>query len=191
MLLLSCGGSYDHNSPAGFIRYMEDPANGCCRTVETNAMIYKIQLATPQYMACRELINKTGSIDAELWKKRLAELDGTVFFIVKMARKNKENTTEGTSMTDQEHAAQMEAYYGQLAAADFSLIQNGSELQKLAYHFENNYGLSPENTIIIGFSVKNVQKDLSLTFNDRYTHTPAIKAEFSQSTISQLPNIQL
>lgn len=176
--------------PTDYIRYVENVENGYRKTIETRSLKYTIQLGTSEFMAIKEARGGNGELDLHALETRLKELHGYTFFILKMARKNQTGSTDGTYMATPSEAESMVMYYEQEASKDLHLKVNDHLESPAVYHFENNYGLSPENTIVAGFNVP-CDKDLELIFNDRYANEPLVKCVFSKESLSQLPNLKI
>jgi len=195
-ILLSCvflvtACSQEHTlSPRAYVSYLEDSENGYKKTVETITMKYTVQLVPAEMMAIKEATRNNGIVDLQTLQTRINELQGYTFFILKMARKDKSGSVDGTSMAGSAEAEQMVIYYEQDASKDLRLNINGKSENPEVYHFENNYGLSPENTIVAGFRTSG-NHNMALTFNDRYANEPLIKCSFSRESLSQLPNLKI
>jgi hypothetical protein len=173
-------------SPAAYVQYLEDTEHGYVRQIKTGAYEYSIQLATPEYIAAKE----AGGNDSIL-RARMAELKGYRFFLIKMGTTTAQRTAAGGGADAQRvsEADAMVAYYDQQAAGDISLKAGANTLQPATYHFEHNYGLAPHNTIVVAFETGDQAQDLELEFNDRFRNIPHIRAGFSQSELSGLPQL--
>jgi len=161
--------------PSAFMAKMEQQYS---RKVKAGKTEYTIQYANADFMACQELDGRPET-NTQQFRKRVSELSGNVFFIVKIK----------TPVSSD--ANRMVMYYEQEAEKDVQLLQGDSVLRPVLWHFENNYGLSPYNSIVIGFATGKKDESLQLVFNDNYTQTPMIKASYSKSELENLPNISI
>ena len=168
--------------PDGYVQFMEDESHEFRRKIESGSLSYTIQYATPEYVACKERSVSSPQLNTA----RLKELEGTIFFIIHIQGQNKEEA--GASGTGNKEEEIM--YYQFRAADDFSLLVDNKSLQPVTYHYENNYGLSPFNTIVVGF--ENVAgKPVKLTFHDKHHGTPFIKMAFTNEELARLPKLKI
>lgn len=195
ILLLSCimlgcvsGGSMP---PAKYVQHLEEEKNEYRVKQVIGQEEYTIQLAPPEYMACKEVEQSDSS--TKMISKRLNELKGYIFFLIKISETEDSRKEKGGNRATEKqlNADRMVAYYDQQAAMDIELSQGVQTLKPATYVFENNYDLSPYNTIVVGFEVGENKEDLRLTFNDRYKNIPAIRASFSKEALADLPKLNL
>ncbi|MFA6152800.1 MAG: hypothetical protein WC716_15865 [Chitinophagaceae bacterium] len=187
LTLLSCN-SPGNLSPANYTAYLENPEHDFCRKVVVGNNEYTIQLAPAEYMVCKETEQSDSS--KRIMAARLKELDGTIFFLIKIGATKESRIQQGGKRTSEEqiNANAKVSYYDQLAVKDISLENGEQMIYPSTYVFENNYDLSPFNTIVVGFDAVTTE-NLKLTFNDRYTGVPAIRASFSKEQLTKLPKL--
>jgi hypothetical protein len=188
--LFACNTSKSY-PPAQYAAHMEQADNHYTVKQTIGDHEYTIQLATPEYMVCKEIDN-SDSAQTQM-KKRLQELKGQLFFLIKIGSTEQSRKQKGGNRMaeQQQNVNEMVAYYDQQAILDISLENGNTTLKPNSYLFENNYDLSPHNTIVVGFDVGDKLDELKLNFNDRYTNIPAIRATFSQENLRQLPTLDL
>lgn len=188
LLFTGCGhpGSL---APKAYMQYIEQDKD-LMRKVVAGSNEYTICLATPEYMACKEADKND---PANKITARIKELSGYLYFMIKLGTTADSRKANPQAAADNRaaHADEMVAYYDQQAAMDISLQCGGRTLRPVTYLFENNYGLVANNTIVVAFELGPVIDDLSLTFNDRYTKVPLIKAAFSKNSIQELPRLKI
>jgi hypothetical protein len=188
VLIISGCGKPAKLPPVSYVHYLEDQEHELVRKVIAGDYEYTIQLATPEYMACKgQAADSSSGLSA-----RIAELKGHLFFIVKMNRTEQKRMASGTmeEATRHSEADALVAYYDQQAAQDITLeTGTGSNLHPVTYHFEQNYGLAPYNTMIAGFETGPVTEDISFVFNDRLRNIPQVRASFSKSVLQELPQL--
>lgn len=151
---------------------------------------YTFQLATPEYMVCKEFADSLKNLPVLSFNKRLSELKGYVFFIINIEKAHSSNSTLNQEFISSSEKQELLAYYQQIASNDISLITNKDELKPSVWNFEDNYGLSPYNTIVAGFKkdlVSISEPEMILVFNDRYTHTPKLKVSYTKDEIKNIP----
>lgn len=187
LLLFGCGGS-GQLPPAAYVRHLESADHAYLRQVVAGSYEYTIQLATPEYMACKEDWDSDSARQA-----RISELKPYRFFLIRMRATEAQRKAAGGAMDAQRvmEADAMVAYYDQQAAGDISLRSGTQLLHPATYHFEHNYGLAPHNTIVVAFETGDEEQDLELVFQDRFRNIPQIKAGFSKSDLEALPSLKM
>lgn len=189
-LLVSCSGRKSL-SPLDYLKYMEDTENGFMKTVTVGSYEYRIQLAPPEYLAGRQCYKEIEQGVMDGYNKRMQQMKGHVFFLINIYPRNTSQQSINERIAQNAGATQRVMYYQQQAAGDIVLKAGTYEQMPATYVYEDNYGLSPYNTIVVGFAGDYGKEDLQLIFNDRYTHTPLIKAGFTQDELSTLPAISV
>lgn len=161
-------------SPGAFVRQMEQDY---VRKVVSGKNEYTIQYASPAFMICKEMDGQPVNNSKE-YNQRMKDLHGYVFFIIRVK----------SPFNQSGSADAMVMYYQQDASRDLTLFDGGNELKPAVWNYENNYGLTPYNTIVAGFECPDAENnDLRLVFNDHYTHVPMIKASFSRQELKNAP----
>lgn len=177
MFCCSCNRS-QVRTPADLIQYLEEKEHGYVSKIKTGNVVYSIQLATPQYMAAKETADAGNA--STLFAQRVKELDGHLFVLLRIeSRQNNPGDAE-----------RRVSYYAGAAQSDIILRYGDKLLTPVSYHFEDNFGLSPYNTIVVAFATGTKPEDAALVFNDRYAGNPMIRASFSAEQISNIPAIK-
>ena len=192
-LLIACN-TRNTLSPAEYVRYMDDVRHQLVRTVTEGADEYTIQLATPEYVATKELSQNNSSREQSAIKKRLNELQGYVFFIIHIGKKHGAEPTSATKLfSEAAQADQMTMYYMQAAEKDIMLETDSKSLMPVTYNFENNYGLAPYNSIVVGFEpgAGFGNHEMKLVFQDRFKAHSYIQASFESGQLQHLPQLSL
>ena len=165
-------------TPGEIVQRMESKDNGFVRNITAGQMQYSIQLAPPEYMASKD-VDASSENNTELLS-RTKELEGYLFFIVKIQRKQ-------STQSDNEREAM---YFTSQAQQDIQLQYGGSSLLPTVYNYENNYGLTPYNTLVIGFETGTEPLgDVKLVFNDQFNRNPRIQASFSASQLNEVSSL--
>jgi len=171
-----------------YLLFMSDERNGYIKHHKIGTHEYLVQLATPEFVACKEFDNNDGS--AKKLQERIKELDSSISFIIKIKTISVEGDRAVRPQTLAE-ADQAVAYYGQQAMRDIYLLTGKQKLSPVAYEYENNYGLSPYNTIVVVFRTQTRFEDLTLTINDQYRNVYALSSEFTSELITNAPKLKL
>jgi hypothetical protein len=187
----SCSRKQSYDA-SGYVQHLEDPKGDYRVQQVIGSKEYTIQLAPPDYLLSKESADHQDSLTAFI-ARRKAELEGYMFFLVRVGNTEQSRLEQGGHLQSEQQmdVNGMVAYYDQQAAVDISLQSGGQTLHPATYLFENNYGLSPYNTIVVGFETGESPAELTFNFNDRYTDIPAIRATFSKESIEQLPTLTL
>jgi hypothetical protein len=173
-----------HLPPIAYAQYMEDAGNDMVKAVDFGNLSYKVQLATPQYVVSKELGDQL--YDESEFTKRLHELDGYTFFYISI------ESSGASKMTDPSFADARASYFVEAAASDISLKSGDDILKPVTYHFENNYGLTSYDKILVAFNTgQQRDQDFQLVFNDRFNENPLVKASFTTKSIAQLPTLEI
>jgi hypothetical protein len=190
LLLSSCSGPGEL-PPAAYVGWLEDPAHGCRKKIVSGDWEYVFQLATPEMMVAKELSDRPA--DKATWAQRLQELKGHLFVLVQISKTeaSRKANPQAAAAEIRQNIDRMVSYYDQQAMADIKLQVGTQSFAPVAYHFENNYELSPYNTIVAGFETGDAPGDITFSFNDQYTGQPLLHAGFSQKDRAQLPRVQL
>lgn len=186
IVLWGCTG-HQKLAPKDYIHYVEDEDNGLVKTVTIGSINYIFQYKPVVYMVAQESGNSTN----EQIKKRLSELSGTVWFNIKLEN----NTGNGSLLrsgvqSTAEYQARYDYFLNQ-ASRDIKLVYKGQELKPSSYSFENNYNLTPVETIVVGFVLPDsaeLNAELQISFFDRVFKNGIIKTVFSKSSIVNIPD---
>jgi hypothetical protein len=188
VLFFSCN-RHQELAPVAYMQYMEATGNEYKKEIVAGATTYSIQLVPPEYMSLKELYAPNGQVNKEAVLKRVEELNGYLFFLINITKREDEKNVVEKNLSRKAENDQMMSYYS-AAANDLTLTDGEISLKPATYQFEDNYGLSPYNTIVVAFRLMKLNKNgLQLVFNDRFAGNPFIKAGFSKKMIEQLPSL--
>lgn len=188
--LLVLSGCLNTGTASGkkYMAYLENGDHALKKEIVSGGVNYSFQLATPEYIACKEFGGLKEQIDTVAFYNRLKEMSGYVFFLIRISNPVQSMTPMLGSAED---ADEMIMYYQSAAASDIQLLEGQSTHAVSTYLFENNYGLAPYNTIIAGFKREHFDEDLQLVFTDRYHDNPLLKASFTHNNIQNIPTLSL
>ncbi len=175
-------------TPKQYMAYVEDDQHELNKKIRSGNIDYTIQLVTPEYMVCKEFSHEQ-KIDTAVFDKRLRELKGYVYFLIKISIPVQSSVSKATS--DGIAAERMVMYYQAEAAKDITLIEGKYTHAASTYLYENNYGIAPYNTIVVGFKREDADEDMELVFSDRYHNNPLLKAAFVYADIKKIPTLSI
>jgi hypothetical protein len=90
-----------------------------------------------------------------------------------------------------DYAARLQ-YFVNDAPADIWLLYGTDTLHVAAYGFDNNYNLTPHETMVVGFVLPTGEdepsRDMQLTYYDRVFGNGLIKATIRKEKLKAIPN---
>lgn len=174
--------------PREFLEYMKTSSHGFAKTVSTEDLVYEFQIKTAEYVAAEELLN--GAISKEQCANRISDLNQKIIITVKIKdASNAINPLKKDVKGLKEYNQRINYFLNE--AKHFFVLKIGDQEQKMiTYLFENNYGTTPFDTVIMGFEIpKNCNDNLELTYDDALFKTGAIHIEISCSDLNNIPKL--
>jgi len=169
LFLLSCKGKPDRGN---ILEYAVSPESGMRKEVEIDRHVYKFQYKPAAYML------KSEGLSGQELAEREKQLDSMVWFNISLSIKDFPSSPLRYGIKGIEEYNERLDYYLNRAAGDISLVYGKDTLRAYSYWFENNQNLSPEETIVVGFKLKDAKvpvKDLHLAFYDRVFQNGIVK----------------
>ncbi|MEQ9263097.1 MAG: hypothetical protein RLP14_08055 [Owenweeksia sp.] len=188
LMVVSCTNSLP---PEEYIHWCLNPENGLSDKSESNPFIFELQYKPAPLVA---LQNSGGEVQNGLtFKEELKELEKFEFFNFRISTTTGQDFLK-TGIKDQQEYFQRVAYYSSFAQPDFVLVTGSDTVSCVMYQFDRNYGISPYQTILLGFKTgnnKNKISDKKLIYHDRILDIPSVEMEISSKSIKQIPNLKL
>jgi hypothetical protein len=126
-------------------------------------------------------------------QKRRKELEGTVWFNLSLSCTDKPISILRLGIKSQEEYDERLSYYLNRAMEDVRLIYGKDTLSPASYLFENNYNLTPQETMVLGFDLPNKTsypvKDMRLSYYDRIFDNGLVNMTFFFNSIENIPNL--
>jgi len=177
--------SWHRGGPESLIQYVENPVHGLQKAVAVGPCVF-----TFQYKPAAYIISMEHHLDGTSEKDRLRALDSMVWFNVAVR-------VSGYNGSPLKYDAQSMAvyqarlnYYLNDARRDFYLTCGPDSLAASSYWFEDNQGLTPMATMVVGFRLRHaatVQHDLTVAYYDRVFRSGIIKTMIKVKDINALP----
>lgn len=193
MILLVLSGvqscKKDLNS-ADYVRYITNTANGLRKTTEVGGLKFTLQYRPYDYIL---LMENLGHPNPQEMDKRKKDLAGTAWFSIILSRVDQKETPlrYGVASLD-EYNARLD-YYLNEAKKDVWLKYGEITIRPTSYLFENNYNLTPDLTMIVGFMLpageRAPDKAMQLSYNDPVFRSGIVKASFPVTSIKDIPNL--
>ncbi len=188
-LCASCTGKQQKLGAADYISYMENADNGFLKKVTTSDIIYHIQAKTPEYVSLKESNPESSSPESKTIQNRVKQLDSSIWFSIKvMNAKANVNPLKYNARSLQEYNERLN-YFLYQAGGNFSLKYDQKEATQIAYYFENSYGVTPYETIVLGFKLSDnlYNKDIELEYMDALFNSGIIKMSVTASDLKNKP----
>ncbi len=184
LLFSSCKKSLKGIDYAGFIK---EEKNGLKKTVAIDGWEYTIQYRPYEYILLQEH-------DEIAKRKRKEELKGTACFTIKIKRADNSISPLRYNLESRDDYDKRLNYFLNGAAKDIKLLYNDVDtLYPVAYEFENNYNLTPEETMLVGFTLPNKdvspKENMQLSFNDQVFKNGIIKVKIKKEDLNNIPNL--
>lgn len=170
--------------------YINNKENGLKKIVKIDGWEFCLQYRPYDYVM---LMENKGKLQGYNLEKRRAELYGTATFNISIKRLDNVITPLRYGITSIEEYNARLNYYLNEASKDIRLIYGVDTLAPASYVFENNYNLTPQETIVVGFYLPEgeqyPQKDMRLSFVDRVFKNGIINAGYSGSILKNIPTL--
>lgn len=193
---LACSCNHELKGPE-YVKYVQDTKNGLRKQVHTTTLDYQVFYKPYDYIIFQESqgssINPTNPINPTDYNKRLATLKGTAWFNFSFKMTDGRVSPLRYGVSDLDEYNQRLDYYLNKAVNDIRLIYGADTLRPMSYEFETNYNLTPQETIVVGFDLKNnslkPDKDLQFVYHDNVFQNGIIKALFPKNIFNNIPRL--
>lgn len=189
----ACNKTPDKLGMKEYIKWVEHPDNKLKRSKTIGEYAYKVFYKPSEYIALREAVNAEKLDNPEAILKRTEEIDGVYQFNFDITSADeKHSVLKHNVNNDAEYGARIN-YFVSHAQEDFKLVSDTDTIPCTVYHFERTYGITPQNTILLGFekTKKSSEHDIQLIFKNRLFNSGDIKFTFTQNTLKNIPQLSL
>jgi hypothetical protein len=177
-LLASCD---DRLKPVDYKNWIEDPSNGLRIEKTAGAYVFCMQYRPVEYMAVIE--KKKNSISENELDTLIRGFEGMKYYSIRISVIN--DSLKNHSFTDE---AVIE-YLNFDAQNDFKSVAGTDTTDCLLYHFENTYGLTQYNSVVLGFP-ESKSKDKTIVYNDSILGTGTIVFNISAESLNKIPQLK-
>jgi hypothetical protein len=184
--------SCTHSLPIdAYIQYVQNKEHGLKKTVQVTDWEYAIQYKPYDYIILMENKGNRKAFDVS---KRKDELKGTAWFNISFKLADGRVSPMRYNLSSKDEYDQRLNYFLNGATHNIRLIYGGRDtLRPIGYLFENNYNLTPQETIVVGFALPGgetrPQKDMQLSYNDEAFKNGIIKAIYKKQDLQDVPNL--
>jgi len=173
-----------------YIQYVQDEQNGLKKTVTIGIWQYSFQYKPADYIMLMEHKPSNANFDFE---KRRKNLNRTAWFNISFKLENGTVSPLRYNLTSKEEYDQRLNYFLNGAVHDISLLYNHTDtLHPIGYLFENNYNLTPQETMVVGFDLPGeagTVRDMQLSYSDRIFRNGIIKVSYKKEDLNKVPNL--
>jgi hypothetical protein len=190
VIALSCNSCRRSARVSEYVTYINDSRNGLKKAVVIDGWEYDFLYRPNEYVA---LVENNGIARREALEKRNGDLKGTVSFNISLKRKDNSVSPLRYEVTSIEQYNDRLTYYLTSASKDIRLIYGTDTLAPSNYIFENNYNLTPQQTMVLAFNLPKGEvkptKDMRISITDRVFKNGIINAEYPIATLNQIPSL--
>lgn len=179
LLLASCTTEVSDREYASFVK--DEQKSGLHHATTVGQMIYDVQYMPSRLMLMQERLEGSEK------DKREKQLEGVLWFTISIRCANSGVNPLKKDVFDQEEYNARLNYYLNAAMNDISLEAGGIRFTPISYLFENNYGLTGNETIIVAFETngREIDDGATLSFEDKVFKNGIIKTFFPAEKLIQ------
>jgi hypothetical protein len=170
-----------------YVEYLSNESNGLKKVLELGEWVYDIQ-----YKPSRLIIIKEQGNSKEELSTRKKQLERTVWFNISIKHNKDEINPLKYKVSSIEEYNQRLDYFLNDASKEITLEYKNLKLKPISYLFENNYSLTPNETMIVGFELptdKTPQDQMTLIYNDLIFKNGIVKVNFKKKDIARANNL--
>jgi len=177
-------------APDAYVGYVRNTKNGLVRNISIANWDYSFQFKPVDYMM---LMENKGEVNKDS-KKRRESLKGTAWFNISFKRSDGTVSPLRYDLGSREEYDSRYNYFLNQAVHTIRLLYNNTDtLRPIAYLFENNFNLTPQETMIVGFQLPkghdNPENDMQLSYDDQVYKNGIIKVKFKSEDLRSIPNL--
>jgi hypothetical protein len=172
-----------------FIRWIENEDNGLRVTKKIDDYNFTLQYKPFEYIFLLE--NKSLKPSLVDFNARKNEMGGMQYYTLRISSESTRELMNVGNQQETDYYGKLE-YFTSFMNDDICLVQNGDTLPCLLFHFERNYGLSPNNDFVLGFEsgAKQVEGgERTIIYNDQVLGTGKVKFSISNQDINYAPKL--
>ena len=190
LMLWTCASCKRSLGTVDYAKYVNNSENGLKRDVRVDGWEFSILYRPYDYVMLMENKGDTRGYD---FNKRKSELEGTAWFSISMKRIDNSVIPLRYEISSLEEYNTRLNYYLNEASQDIKLVYGDDTLRPASYLFENNFNLTPQQTMLAGFILpkgdKCPKKGMTLSFVDEIFKNGIITAGYSEKTLTSTPNL--
>lgn len=171
-----------------YMSYIEDPANGVTVASRLENFEFGLLYKPLDYIIGLEFRNGVISLDSMSSRKK--QLEGFQYYTLRI-RSNQDSEFIRTGLSSENEYYQRLEYMVSNAQDDIVLVEGRDTIPCAIYHFERNYGLSPNTNIVLAFAEgdQNSRKDKVLIYDDKILGLGRIELRILNKNIRRIPQM--
>jgi hypothetical protein len=188
--VIFCSCQPDSLSPSEMVRWVENEENGLIVTREVGEIIYKLKFQPIDYKLAKDLIDLDKKIDPGEMKRK--KYGGLEYYTLGMTTTKNMDVLHVNNFSELDYSMKQE-YFNTVAENDIELVVESDTFPCAIYQFEQTYGLSKYNNILMAFETSDTTflSDRQLVFNDQLLGTGIIKFNLKSNNIKNTPNLKI
>jgi len=191
LLLIGCSSKTvaDKTSRQELIRYVNDKKNGLAKEVNSNGTRVKVSYQPSCLLVASEL-NQGQENDIDTIKKLENKYRDRYYFLLKFSRNGSEAIRQLGSFSSYSDMVQVLAF--QMRSFVNLTTPQKDTLDLEDYFFDQTYGMSDANTILLSFGKEKIknQKEIEINIGECGFGTGAIKFSFDMDDIRKTPVLE-
>lgn len=193
-VISSCGKrglSYEISSQAAAKAFLEDESEKNVYETKLKDVNFKLSYLPAEAMALRELGDLSQASQAS-FDTLVKSYEGLLFFDMEISidHFNEEMIHYGPAANNEASFENRVAYYSFGMQKDICLVSGKDTIPCTAYHYERNYGISPQNHFMLGFRASRV-KDVVLIYDNQLLATGPVKFALKEQDLLYHPKIKI
>ncbi|MDP1623159.1 MAG: hypothetical protein Q8M08_12560 [Bacteroidales bacterium] len=173
-------------SPAGYVRWIEDPVHGLRIIRETGGFHFELLYKPLPLIALKE--QSSDKINLPAFKQALTELQGLRYFDLRISRKDGEDLVEALK-AGKKDMTEVGNYFAGDMQYDFILTAGNDTLPCLLFHSEAAGGATRVKTFLLAFDTlyTHARHDLCLVYTDRILGCGNISFTVKNVNLNRIP----
>ncbi len=194
-VVCSCGKhgplSYEISSQAEAKAFLGDEKEKGVYETKLKDVNFKLSYIPAEAMALRELGDPSQTAQAS-FDTLVKSYESLLFFDLEISidHFNEEMIHYGIVANDEASFENRVAYYSFGMQKDISLVSGKDTIPCTVYHYERNYGVSPQNHFMLGFRTSRV-KDVVLVYHNQLLATGPVKFALKEQDLTYHPKITI
>jgi hypothetical protein len=190
LVIWQCSCSPCELSSDALIKWVDDEKNGLVETREIGDFIYRLKFQPVDYTIAKELYNNK-SRPVDIIQKR-NELKSLEYYTLGLTTVGRKDILHFGNPEEDEYSMKLE-YFNTMAEADIQLVVGSDTLPCALYQFEQTFGLSQYNNILLAFenTDSTFSSDRQIIFNDQVLGNGTVKFKIDNSKIRNTPTLKV
>jgi hypothetical protein len=194
LLLLLCSGCTHSYRPSDYVKWVEQEENGLRVKRVMSDFEFILQYKPVNYMIAQE--KKSNSISREYAAQRTQQLANSIHFNFIIRSADDQTPVLKNQAGPDDYFARISHFLNE-GQNDFRLRSGSDTFDCTFCHLEQNYGLAPENTVVLAFEPRRATTgplftdNLFLMYEDKVFGTGTIKMKIEKKHLDRLPEMKL